>query len=151
LVDVAGREIPKQWLKLLGKHGIGSARKLAEKMDVGPSTATRLLQGEPVDEDTIDKAAAVLKTTAAQIRELRGEPPRKPFHLPEIADLLTPRQRQAVLAVVRAMVEPATDEAGIHVRTIDEADAQEQTSLAELSPPRSIVEPVAKTPRRRPK
>lgn len=90
---------------------MSSGRDLAAAMDVSPQTAQRVLHGEPVSEETLDAAAMTLGVTVDRLRELRQEPPRQPFVLPAESERLTERQRQAVLSVVRAMLDPlAVDE-----------------------------------------
>lgn len=109
------RDIPEQWVPVLDRKGLTSGRRLANAMQVSPQTVQRLLHGEPVDEGTIHEAAAALDVSPDVIRQLRGEPPRRPFVLPSDADQLNERQRQAILSVVRAMLEPgegATTNAG---------------------------------------
>lgn len=101
---MARRDIPPQWLPLLERNGIHSARQLAERLDVAPMTATRLLHAESTSPETIQAAADQLRVETAEIRRLRGEVELPPFQLPHEADQLTPRQRAAVLAVVRAML-----------------------------------------------
>lgn len=149
------RDIPPQWLPLLEKERIHSARQLADRLGIGPSTATRLLHGEQTSPETIERVATLLKEPAAKIRELRGEVVLPPFRLPVEADQLTPRQRQAVLAVVRAMLDPAPDEA----RQTSELEADLSAALGrrgdsaevpDASPPVTLSERRSRKGRPRP-
>lgn len=106
VVDVTRRDTPEQWLPLLERQRIHSARQLAEQLGISPQTATRLLHGEQTSEETITAAADLLRVAPAEIRRLRGEVVLPPFRLPADADKLTPAQRAAVRAVVRAMLQP---------------------------------------------
>lgn len=101
------RETPTQWARVLEGAGIHSARDLARELDVSPQTAVRLLHGEQTSRDTIEAAATLLGISPEKVLALRGETSLPPFRLPPDADRLTQRQRAAVVAVVRAMLEPA--------------------------------------------
>jgi hypothetical protein len=114
---VMKRETPAQWISLLETHGIHSARGLAERMDVSVQTAVRLLHGEQTSDGTIDAAAELLGVGRDDIRRLRGEVALPPFRLPSEADTLSPRQRSAVLAVVRAMLDPGAPNATTMTRS----------------------------------
>jgi transcriptional regulator with XRE-family HTH domain len=104
------REIPDGWLLLMEKKGLHSGRALAAKMGVSQETVQRMLHGEATSSETMERAADVLGVKAAGLWALRGETPPAPFLLPAEAERLTPKQRAAVVAVVRAMLEPAADE-----------------------------------------
>lgn len=60
----------------------------------------RVLGGDPVKRETIEEFAAWLDVPAEQVVELRRDPGRAPFRLPQDADLLSPRQRDAVRVVI---------------------------------------------------
>jgi transcriptional regulator with XRE-family HTH domain len=104
---VTRRETPIEWVRLLESKRLHSIRDLAAALDVSPQTATRLVHGEHSSRQTIEAAAELLGVTPERIRELRHEAALPPFRLPPEADQLSQRQRAAVVAVVRAMMEPA--------------------------------------------
>lgn len=87
------------------KRRLHSLRDLASALDVAPQTATRLVHGEQTSRETIEAAAKLLGVPAEKIHELRNEAPLPPFRLPPEADQLGPRQRTAIVAVVKAMLE----------------------------------------------
>lgn len=96
-----------QWEPVLEGAGLHSARDLARELGVSPSTAARLLHGEQTSRETIEAAATLLGISPERVRELRDEVALPPFRLPPDADQLSQRQRAAIVAVVRAMLEPA--------------------------------------------
>lgn len=125
VVDVMRRETPLQWVPVLEAAGFHSARRFGEELGVAPQTALRLLHGEPTSRDTIEAAATLLGVSVEKIRELRGERALPPFRLPPEADHLTQRQRVAVVAVVRAMLEghPPEDELRTEAELVESAKA----------------------------
>lgn len=100
------RETPLPWVEALESAGLHSARDLARELAVSPQTAVRLIHGEQTSRETMEAAAGILGLTVEKVQELRGETPLPPFRLPPEADRLSQRQRAAVFAVVRAMLEP---------------------------------------------
>lgn len=119
------RETPAQWLPVLERHRIHSARDLAARLGVAVQTASRLLHGEQTSGRTIADAAALLGVTVEDIHELRGEARRRPFVIPDGADRLTPKQRAAVKAVILAMLEN-TDGTPTKALGPASADAEQQ-------------------------
>jgi transcriptional regulator with XRE-family HTH domain len=100
------RDTPPAWLPLFEKRGVRSAQHLSELSGVAVQTVVRLLHGpgEP-SRSTLQRVAKVLKVDEQELLRLRGQEPRTPFALPRAADKLNERQRAAVLAVVRAMID----------------------------------------------
>lgn len=159
VVDMARRETPLWWVPVLEAAGLHSARDLARELDVSPQTAVRLVHGEQTSRETIEAAATLLGVTPERIRELREEESLPPFRLPPEADRLGPKQRTAVVAVVRAMLELA--DAATKTRAASAADsptheesiaARDVTlaALAEVSEPVStITGPPKRSPRRK--
>jgi transcriptional regulator with XRE-family HTH domain len=127
------RETPLQWEPVLESAGLHSARDLARVLDVSPQTAIRLLHGEKTSRETIEAAAVVLGVTPEDVRKLREELALPPFRLPPEADHLTPRQRAAIVAVVRAMLEPPDDPAptnGAALAALAEAPSPRERAAA---------------------
>lgn len=100
------RELPEAWAKAMEPKRLRSLRDLARKLEVSPQTASRLVHGEQTSRDTIEAAAELLQISPERIRAMRNEEPLPPFRLPPEADQLGQQQRAAVVAVVRAMLEP---------------------------------------------
>jgi transcriptional regulator with XRE-family HTH domain len=101
------RETPQAWQALMEARRIGSARQLAERAGLSVTSVTAFLHGDrDAEDETAKQIADALAITVEKAWELRGEVGRKPFTLPAVADRLTPRQRDAVRAIVLAMVEP---------------------------------------------
>lgn len=100
------RETPAVWLELMESKRLHSIRDLGAALSVSPQTASRLVHGDASSRQTIEAAAELLGVTPERIRQMRHETPLSPFRLPPEADQLGPRQRAAIVAVVRAMLEP---------------------------------------------
>lgn len=86
-----------------------SLRDMAYRTGLGTSTVSALVYGRrQSDERTLNAAAGALRLPVTTIRgwasEALGEA--APFELPQEANRLTRREREAVLAVVRAMLDP---------------------------------------------
>lgn len=92
----------------MGRHAppLHSIRDLATALNVSPQTAVRLVFGEHSSRETIEAAAELLGVPTTRVREMRQETPLQPFRLPPEADQLGQKQRAAIVAVVRAMLEP---------------------------------------------
>lgn len=105
-------EIPQPWRDAMENAGAYSIRDLAAKTGTGPTTVSDLLHGRKLSsERTMQAVADALRLPATTIREwaatARGE--EKPFELPPEANRLTRRERDAILAVVRAMLDPGEE------------------------------------------
>jgi hypothetical protein len=97
--------------------GISSGRQLAIKSGVSPETIWRMFRGEgDTSPETIAAVADVLfGGDRNRVYELTGSARRDyggTFELPADASRLTPRQRDAVLEVVRSMLDPAEEGGG---------------------------------------
>lgn len=106
-------EIPQPWRDAMENAGAYSIRDLAAKTGTGPTTVSDLLHGRKLSsERTMQAVADALRLPATTIREwaaaARGE--EKPFELPAEANRLTRRQREAVRAIVSAMLDPGEGE-----------------------------------------
>jgi len=109
-------EIPAPWRDAMENAGTYSLRDLAARAEVGTSTVSDLIYGRKLtSERTIASVADSLRLPVTTIREwaaaARGE--ERPFELPPEANRLGRRQREAVLAVVRAMLDPVEEKAPI--------------------------------------
>lgn len=110
------RTVPPKWLAAMEPKGISSGRQLATKSGVSPETIWRMFRGEgDTSPETVAAVADVLfGGDRNRVYELTGSARRDyggSFELPPDASRLTPRQRDAVLAVVRSMLDP-TEEGG---------------------------------------
>lgn len=115
-------EIPQPWRDAMENAGAYSIRDLAAKTGTGPTTVSDLLHGRKLSsERTMQAVADALRLPATTIREWaaasRGE--EKPFELPAEANRLTRRERDAVLAVVRAMLDPGEEPAETGGQLVD--------------------------------
>jgi transcriptional regulator with XRE-family HTH domain len=102
------REVPEQWLAVMQPRGLDSARDLATKAGVAPSTITRLIFGDgDAGEDTVAAVAVALGLSVTRVRRLAGLPAGedRPFVLPPEANRLDRRQRAAVVEIVRLLLE----------------------------------------------
>lgn len=108
-------DIPEPWRSALERKGIDSIRRLASKAEISPMTASRLVKDQGTSVETVNAVARlVFDNDVELVWRLRGLSVRDlgPFELPVEASLLTDDQREAVVAVVRAML-PADVKAGI--------------------------------------
>jgi transcriptional regulator with XRE-family HTH domain len=123
--------IPPQWLRVMEARGLSTIRRLAQAAGVSPQTIKRMVQGEgDTSERTIEAVADVLfEGDRNQVWRLLGEAPRDytDWALPDEARLLTPKQRDAVRAVILSMVDP-----GAKAGDGDDRDAAPMTE--ELDP-----------------
>jgi len=108
-VDVSRLDdVPAPWREAMEKAGTYSRRQLADKAGTGTSTVSDLIYGRKLtSEPTLQAVADALRLPVTTVRgwaaAARGE--HKPFELPPEANRLGRRQREAVLAVVRAMLD----------------------------------------------
>ena len=111
-MPVSREPLPEPWRTPLERRGIDSKRGLATKAGISPQTAKRLIdgQGQPSPETVAAVADAVFNGDRTKVWELAGHPRQDhgDWQLPPEASLLTPEQREAVRAVVRAMIPPET-------------------------------------------
>lgn len=102
-------ELPEPWRSALEPKGISSRRGLSTETGLGPNTAVRLVNGEGTSAATINTVADKLFNGDRNfVWGLYGATVRDHgrWDLPEEASLLTEDQREAVRAVVRAMLPP---------------------------------------------
>lgn len=102
------------------RKSLGSYNRLGGKIGVSPETVRRLVLGIGRSDDaTMRKVATALDVPITRIREWAATAvgTEKPFELPPEASRLSPRQQDAVLSVVRAMLEPV--ESRPHLRSVD--------------------------------
>jgi transcriptional regulator with XRE-family HTH domain len=89
--------------------GMYSFRDLSQKTGIGTSTVTGLIFGDRrSSEPTLQAVADALRLPVTTIRSwaLAALGEQTPFVLPAEASQLTRREREAVLSVVRAMLDP---------------------------------------------
>lgn len=107
-------ELPDPWGPKLAPKGVHSYGDLAAAVGISKGTAYRLVtgKGSPTVETVQKVADFFFGGDLAAVYELRGSPRRGygPWEPPAEAVLLTPKQREAVEAVIAAMV--PTDEVG---------------------------------------
>jgi hypothetical protein len=97
------------------KAGLHSLRAIARKAGIGTSTVSDLIYGRSQsDESTMQAVADALRQNVTTVREWaavnRGET--SAFILPPEANRLSARERDAVLGVIRAMLDPGEEDAG---------------------------------------
>lgn len=107
------KEWPEPWRGLLEARGIHSRHEFARRADVAVQTIVRLVDGigEPRQE-TVTAVAAALSVEVDVVWQLAGynRSDHGPFSLPAESSRLTEIQREAILAVVRAMLSPEREE-----------------------------------------
>lgn len=134
-------DIPEPWRSAMENAGLYSARDLAAKTGIGPTTASDLLHGRKLStERTMQAVADSLRLPVTTVRgwaaTSRGEA--GPFELPPEANRLTKRQRDAVVGLVRAMLDPGPQD---EVGPPDMSDPDIQgIRLDETSPNLRVVE-----------
>lgn len=106
-------DIPEPWREAMVKAGVSSLNRLAQRTGTGVSTLSDLVHGRRrSSERTLEAVADALRLKTTTIRAWAaaalGE--EKPFVLPAEANRLTRRERDAVLAVVRAMLDPGEEQ-----------------------------------------
>lgn len=104
--------LPPAWRKLFENAGIPSQNKLAEVTGMSTATVNRLIRGGGSSPDSVRKAAAALTDgDTVKIYEAMERTERDfgdfPVHLiDQDLRLLTPKQRKALIAMVRSMAYP---------------------------------------------
>jgi hypothetical protein len=109
-------ELIKDRLAELGDHGqplsIRAAAR-ASKGKISHGQLASIVNGDygKISDRVLEGIAAAIDVPVGVVMESYGiRRPYEPFTLPKEADRLTRRQRDAVLSVVRAMLDPAADE-----------------------------------------
>lgn len=103
---------PEQWRSLFDDAGVEFGyRPLANRIGMNHTRVRRLLRGGGTTADAIQQVADALRVSTDKIRELRGEPVSgyEPFILPDDAGRLNDKERDAIRAVIRALLD-AKDE-----------------------------------------
>lgn len=106
-------ELPEPWASELSGKGIHSYRDLGAAAHIAHETARRLCTGGKTSSATVNKVAAQLfDGDSTKVWSLYGAALEDygPWELPPEATLLRPDQRDAILAIVKAML--PTDRAG---------------------------------------
>lgn len=108
-----GAELSPEWRQLLSDAMVDNPNALADRIKrqghrISPQTVYRLVYGTGDSSTrTVRLVAEALRVKPKVIDELAGRTPDGgDFALPAKAARLTPKQRQAVLAVVMAMLQP---------------------------------------------
>ena len=96
------RGLPPQWEEVFAGR---SMRKVAESAGIYADRVSRFVKGEGVEDGTAELIAGALGIPVRKAWELRGEPVREPFKLPEKAHKLSHGQRDAILKVIDGMLE----------------------------------------------
>jgi len=99
--------LPPQWEEVFAGR---SMRKVAESAGIYADRVSRFVKGEGVEEGTAELIADALGITVKKAWELRGEPVREPFKLPQKAHRLSRSQREAILRVIDGMLEGRDDQ-----------------------------------------
>lgn len=116
------------------RNGRPSWTRLAELAGVGTSTISNMVRGtKRTSPDTIQKVADVLRVSAQDVSAWLGlsRPVGTRYEPPPEADLLTPRQREAVNELIRAIV---ADEPKAGVGD-DDATPTKLASVTQLTQP----------------
>jgi hypothetical protein len=97
--------VPDQWLPLFNKRQITSYRELGRLARIDYTRARRVILGGGTTDDAVEAVASALGVTPSKVWELRGEPVPNPFTLPAAAGSLNRKEREAVLAVINAILD----------------------------------------------
>lgn len=143
VIAVSDTTPPDEWAKLLDQKSVSGQQDLARRMQVSPSTVNRLVRGigRP-SAATVRAAAAVLSDGDTDLIWKMigtGQFDYGDFPVDKIMDdlrLLTPKQRQSLLAIVKAMADPEGKGVG-HVAQSAQKSVRVTRSGAEssISPP----------------
>lgn len=104
-------DIPEPWLTAMENAGLYSLNDLGRRANVATTTVAALVYGRrQSDERTIQAVADALRLPVTTIREWADTALglEQPFELPAEARRLNRRQREAVVEIVRAMLEPVS-------------------------------------------
>lgn len=99
---------PEQWRTLFDAAGVEFGyRPLATRIGMNHTRVRRLLRGGGTTAEAIQLVADALHVPPSKVRELRGEPASEfePFILPDDAGRLNDRERDAVRAIVRVLLD----------------------------------------------
>lgn len=99
---------PEQWRSLFDAAGIEFGyRPLANRIGMNHTRVRRLLRGGGTTAEAVQLVADALHVPTTTIRELRGEPAvqYEPFTLPDDAGRLNDKERDAVRAIVRVLLD----------------------------------------------
>lgn len=111
-------ELPDPWGEVLSEKGVHSYQDLAEKIGSSKSTAHRLVTGGRTSVKTVQAIAdAFFAGDMNRVFRLRGSNLKGygPWTPPDEVVLLSPKQREAVEAVIAAMV-PDEQEGKVRTR-----------------------------------
>lgn len=125
---MSDRAIPLDWLPYFQRKNIDSIRALARAVGMHQSTAGRVVHGEKSSRESLRRVADYFGLPLGEVQRLRDEQPTRPFEVPPEADALTPKQREAVRAIILAMVEPYQKTEEAPVLRLAGRDAQLETS-----------------------
>lgn len=122
--------MPDQWLPLFDDVELKvSYRALAARAGLEYTAARRVLLGLGTTHETIAAVARAFEVHPDEVYRLRGEPPVRPFTLPDDAGRLNQVERDAVLAVVNAILGAKGESNAVEVAP--ESDAQTQGGQAQ--------------------
>lgn len=100
--------LPDEWRRAAEQKGVrASIRGIAERAQLSPETVRRLINGAGTSVATVQAVANLLfDGDANRVWELHGSGivDHGAFDLPDVAVLLDSDQREAVMAVIRAML-----------------------------------------------
>lgn len=105
-------DLPSEWAEAATRCGIRpTMRGLAEAADVAPSTISRLVLDRRSSPDTIERVRRALRLTSEAMFRLAKLPTAAagPYVPPAEAHQLSPKQRTAIDAVIRSMVDPGQE------------------------------------------
>lgn len=119
VVDVSKKELPERWAKRLIEkgftdsrfsHDVASMGALSTKTGVHTSTISAAIHGK--GKPSIETVRMLVQELGADVADWIGVTLPEPFQVPAEADLLTPRQRKAVVELIRSIVADEQKEGG---------------------------------------
>lgn len=99
------RGIPPQWQPYFDAKQIEGYRELGRKAQIEWTRARRVVIGGGTTDEAVQAVAEALGIPPRKVWELRGQPVPAPFVLPDQAGHLNRRERDAILAIVNALIE----------------------------------------------
>lgn len=118
--------LPPAWRKLFERANIPSQNRLAEDAGISTATVNRMIRGGGTSPESIRKVAEILSGgDTEEIYEAMQRTERDfgdfPVHLiDQDLRLLTPKQRKALIAMVRSMAYPEREAGSGHGNNLDE-------------------------------
>lgn len=103
-----------QWAKLMDKVGLTSVRQLAKAAGIDHTIVNRVItKGSTTSAENMERIAGALQVPVEELYELKSGTPATPLVIPGESEMLSERQKTAIVEVIRSMVEDKKYAAGL--------------------------------------